>query len=180
LFTDWQNVPTDGLSIIRLHFRHSLDIFISIPSNQPFVKTPSRYPLAKLERIDTTRIKRIHDISIIYGKSFSSGVRDEGSLERLEQELFKAAKEGKNVSAIAALAIERIVKDHPFWDGNHRTAFELARFICILFGRRLDVTAPEAIGFMRSIDGNDLPVVPTDIGHPPNSNTLDEYSRGVT
>ena len=67
------------------------------------------------------------------------------------------AKAGKEVSTIVAIAMERIVKDHPFWDGNHRTAFELGRFICVLFGQRLDVTVDEAIGFMRAIDGNALP-----------------------
>jgi death-on-curing family protein len=134
-----------------------LDIFISIQANQRPVKDQARYPLSRLERIDAARIKRIHDVAIRFGKSFSTGVRDEGSLERLEQEILKMAKAGKAGSAIAALAIERIIKDHPFWDGNHRTAFELGRFICILFDRRLDVTPNEAIGFMRAIDGKDLP-----------------------
>jgi death-on-curing family protein len=121
------------------------------------VTIASQYPLAKLERINAARIKRIHDVSIRYGKSFSSGVRDEGSLERLVREILKMAKEGKNVSAIVTVAIERLINDHPFWDGNHRTAFELGRFLCILFGKRLDVTVDEAIGFMRTIDGNNLP-----------------------
>ena len=121
------------------------------------MKITSRYPFAELERIDAARIKRIHEVSIQYGKSFSSGVRDEGSLERLEREIRRMAKAGKEVSTIVAIAMERIVKDHPFWDGNHRTAFELGRFICVLFGQRLDVTVDEAIGFMRAIDGNALP-----------------------
>jgi len=132
---------------------------IPVPTNRNSPETTSRYPLAKLERIDVSRIKRIHEVSIRYGKSFSPGVRDEGSLERLEREILKMAKRKENVSSIVAAVIERIVKDHPFWDGNHRTAFELGRFICVLFGKRLDVTADEAIGFMRTIDGSDLPTL---------------------
>lgn len=130
---------------------------ISIPPNRHRVETASQYPIAKLERIDVSRIKRIHEVSIRYGKSFSPGVRDEGSLERLEREILTMAKRKEDVSSIVAIAIERVIKDHPFWDGNHRTAFELGRFICVLFGKRLDVTADEAIGFMRTVDGSDLP-----------------------
>ena len=60
-------------------------------------------------------------------------------------------------SSIVAAVIERVVKDHPFRDGNHRTAFEPGRFICVLLGKRLDVTADEVIEFMRTVDGSDLP-----------------------
>jgi death-on-curing family protein len=115
------------------------------------------YPLPKLERLTAVRIIAIHEVSVKYGKSFSTGIRDHGSLERLERTIQTMARENAEVSAIVALAMERLVKDHPFWDGNHRTAFELGRFICVLFDKRLDVSAREAIGFMRTIDGSDLP-----------------------
>ena len=61
------------------------------------------------------------------------------------------------MSSIAAFAVERMVKGHPFWDGNHRTAYELGRLICIFFNYRLDLTIEEAVGFMRRIDEEDLP-----------------------
>jgi death-on-curing family protein len=85
-------------------------------------------------------------------------VRNEGSLDRIADEIHKMAKGHKDSSLIVARAMELLVKDHPFWDGNHRTAFELGRLICLLFSYRLDVTVEEAVAFMRNIDHQDMPV----------------------
>jgi death-on-curing family protein len=116
------------------------------------------HPIEKLMRIDSTRIKKVHAVSIRYGKTFSTGVRNEGSLDSAADEIHKMAKGHKDSSLIVARAMELLVKDHPFWDGNHRTAFELGRLICLLFGYRLDVTVEEAVSFMRNIDHKDMPV----------------------
>jgi death-on-curing protein len=67
------------------------------------------------------------------------------------------ASERSDGPSIAAAVIETVVKDHPFWDGNHRTAFELGRLICLLFGYRLNLTVEEAVAFMRLIDSQKLP-----------------------
>lgn len=122
-----------------------------------FVNDRAPYPSEKLIRIDSERIKKVHAVSVRYGKTFSQGVRDEGSLERAADEIRKMAQERKNGPSIAAKAIELIVQDHPFWDGNHRTAFELGRLICLLFGYRLNVTVEEAVAFMRMIDDRNMP-----------------------
>ena len=66
------------------------------------------------------------------------------------------AKAGEDIVSIAAFVIERIVKDHPFWDGNHRTAYEMGRFILILSEYRLSVSVDEAVTFMRKIDSGNL------------------------
>jgi len=109
-------------------------------------------------RIDTARIIKVHAVSIRYGKTFSTGVRNEGSLDRVADEIHKMVKGRKDSSLIVARAMELLVKDHPFWDGNHRTAFELGRLICLFFDYRLDVTVEEAVAFMRNIDYQDMPL----------------------
>jgi death-on-curing family protein len=116
------------------------------------------YPVEKLMRIDTARIIKVHAVSIRYGKTFSTGVKNEGSLDRVADEIHKMAKGRKDSSLIVARAMELLVKDHPFWDGNHRTAFELGRLICLFFDYRLDVTVEEAVAFMRNIDYQDMPL----------------------
>jgi death-on-curing family protein len=128
-----------------------------LPALITIVKNPAPYPVEKLTRIDSDRIKRIHAVSIRYGKTFSENVRDAGSLDRIAEKIRKMAQKRKDGSFIVARSMELLVKDHPFWDGNHRTAFELGRLLCLLFGYRLNATVEEAVTFMRMIDDHDIP-----------------------
>lgn len=45
-----------------------------------------------------------------------------------------------------------IIKEHPFWDGNHRTAFETAQLILRAFGYEMRIDRKEAEKFIKSID----------------------------
>ena len=121
------------------------------------VKDARRYPIQDLHRITVELLKHIHSVSIRFGKTFSPGVRDEGSLVNIATRISKMASDRSDMSSIAAFAVERMVKDHPFRDGNHRTAYELGRLICIFFNNRLDVSIEEAVSFMRRIDDENLP-----------------------
>ena len=112
--------------------------------------------IERMRRMDAGRIKKVHSICIRYGKTYDKGVRDEGSLFNISSALQEMARAGESVVSIAAFAIERIVKDHHFWDGNHRTAYEMGRFILILSDYRLNVTVSEAVVFMREIDSSNL------------------------
>jgi death-on-curing family protein len=114
------------------------------------------YPLEKLKRINPEKIKQIHLISIKYGKTQDTGIREEGSLINIADGISKMAVNRKDMVTIVAYVLEKLVKYHPFWDGNHRTAYELGHFICILFGYRLDIIPSQAIEFMRRIDSENL------------------------
>jgi death-on-curing family protein len=120
------------------------------------VNKTAYYPKDELSRINVDRIKKIHTVSTKYGKTFSTGVRDAGSLVQIATEIERLIDHQKEMDLLMAVAMERVIKYHPFWDGNHRTAFELGRFICVLFGYRIDVTVDEAVTFMRKIDDKDL------------------------
>jgi death-on-curing family protein len=120
------------------------------------MKKKLQFPLDKLMRIDTELMKEIHSRCIQYGKTFNTGIRDEGSLVQIHTEFLKLVEQKKDMITISSSIIERIIKYHPFWDGNHRTAYELGRFILIIFEHRLDVPLEEAVHFMRTIDDKDL------------------------
>ncbi len=132
-------------------------MFISNPSDIHIVMRPVKYPIKDLKRITVELLKELHTVSIKYGKTFSPAVREEGSLVNIADRISRMASERAPMRSIAAFAIEKMVKDHPFWDGNHRTAYELGRLICIFFGNRLDVSVEEAVVFMRNIDDENLP-----------------------
>lgn len=115
------------------------------------------YPVDKLRKIDVSKLKKMHDIVIKYGKTQDKGVRDEGNLVYLVSEIQRMVEKQTDLVVIAAVAMEKMTKNHPFWDGNHRTAWELGRFILLLSGHRLEVTLKEAVEFMRKIDSKNIP-----------------------
>lgn len=83
------------------------------------MNSPLEYPLEKLQRLNLEKIKEIHGVSIRCGKTQNEGVRDEGTLVHIATEIRKMAEKQKEGLSIAAMAIEKITKNHPFWDGNH-------------------------------------------------------------
>ncbi|MCZ7392003.1 MAG: Fic family protein [Candidatus Methanoperedens sp.] len=74
-----------------------------------------------IEYLTVTEIIEIHD-DIIRKYGGTGGIRDEGTLQLL---VYKMNCE-KNVFRRAALALHIIAVNHPFFDGNKRTAFALA------------------------------------------------------
>ncbi len=74
-----------------------------------------------MEYLTVSEIIEIHD-EIIKRYGGSRGVRDEGTLQLL---VYKMNRE-KDVFRRAALALHTITVNHPFFDGNKRTAFAVA------------------------------------------------------
>ena len=100
--------------------------------------------------------KRVHEICIRYGRTWDSGIRDEATLERIAWKIQSYVKKRIRVESIVAHLIHDIVKEHPFWDGNHRTAFEISRLVLVMFNYRFTVTPRDAETFMRNVDIKDL------------------------
>ena len=102
--------------------------------------------------INELMAKEIHDRQIRkYGGSH--GIRDEGLL-------ISALANPKNVYAydpthtIASLASSygySIAKNHPFIDGNKRTAFLVVFIFLYLNGKLLEVPEPEAVIMMQNL-----------------------------
>ena len=61
-------------------------------------------------------------------------------------------KKKEDMVTMAARLMTFIIKEHPFWDGNHRTAFETAQLILRAFGYEIKVDRKEAEEFIKSID----------------------------
>jgi death-on-curing family protein len=119
------------------------------------MSTPKE-PYEKLKRIGTRELKRVHEMCTQYGKTFDRGVRDQATLEMIAFTIQSHAQKESPMESIVSTVIHDMVKNHPFWDGNHRTAFETARLILVMFGYRLSVTPKEAERFMRNIDSENL------------------------
>ncbi|MCZ7382320.1 MAG: type II toxin-antitoxin system death-on-curing family toxin [Candidatus Methanoperedens sp.] len=99
-----------------------------------------------MEYITVTEIIEIHD-EIIKKYGGTGGVRDEGTLQLL---VYKLSRE-RNYFRRAALALHMIAVDHPFFDGNKRTAFATAENELGDGGYYLNADAEEVIDLMRNI-----------------------------
>jgi death-on-curing protein len=76
----------------------------------------------------------------------SGGVRDEGLLASAlarPKNLLVYSEKKPNLADLAAAYAFGIVKNHPFIDGNKRTAFVVCRTFLILNGHDLDATQEE-------------------------------------
>ena len=91
----------------------------------------------------------------------SSGVRD---MDMLESAIFRPfATYGKrdlykNIYLKAAALIQSIVKNHPFLDGNKRTAFSATYIFLWENGIDLDVSHKEVVEFMVKVANENLSV----------------------
>lgn len=85
----------------------------------------------------------------IAGYGGADGVRDEGLLESaLARPLNLAAYGEPDVFALAAAYAFGLVRNHPFVDGNKRTAFLICALFLDLNGYRLAATEAEATATM--------------------------------
>ncbi len=98
----------------------------------------------------------VHDEVAQVGNSWHFGIRESASLDHLAGRIREMAREARAPAEIAAFAMTFLVSAHPFWDANHRTAFELAELIMEAFGRRIAVDTEEAERFVRGIDARGL------------------------
>ena len=88
----------------------------------------------------------------------SDGVRDEGLLLSAlarPQNLLAYGEETPDISALAASLAYGIAKNHPFIDGNKRTALVVARTFLLLNGFSLEATQEEKyLTFLKLAEGN--------------------------
>jgi death on curing protein len=76
----------------------------------------------------------------------AAGLRDAGLLESALVRALNAWSYGEaDLFEFAALYAEGIAKNHPFADGNKRTAFVAAALFLRINGRRLRAENPEAV-----------------------------------
>ena len=99
-----------------------------------------------MEYLTVTEITEIHD-EIMKEYGGTDGIRDEGTLELL---VYKANREN-TVCRRAALILHTIAVQHPFFDGNKRTALVVAEKVLDDEGYYLDAEAEEKVGLMLNI-----------------------------
>jgi death-on-curing protein len=99
-----------------------------------------------MEYLTVTEIIEIHD-KIIRKYGGTRGIRDEGTLQLL---VYKMNRE-KDVFRRAALALHMIAVDHPFFDGNKRTAFAAAENELGDAGYYINAEAEEVIDLMLNV-----------------------------
>ncbi len=99
-----------------------------------------------MEYLTVTEIIEIHD-EIIKKYGGTRGIRDEGTLQLL---VYKLSRE-KDTFRRAALALHMIAVEHPFFDGNKRTAFATAENELGDAGYYINAKTEEVIDLMRKI-----------------------------
>ncbi len=116
------------------------------------------YGYRKLRAFRPGDIITIHDEAAKIGETWSFGVRDLGSIHYLANRIIALGEARRSPSVIAAVTLHFVVREHPFWDANHRSGFELAQLILRAFGLRIEAPREEVERFVRSIDTNQLPL----------------------
>ena len=86
-----------------------------------------------------------------------TGVRDAGMLESALARPVNAWTYGADdPAALAAAYAFGVARNHPFVDGNKRTAWVLARLFLVLNGHELQFAAEDAIGAMLALAAGEL------------------------
>jgi death on curing protein len=113
-----------------------------------------------MQYLDIEELLRLH-YQLIEDYGGSHGVRDEGRLQSViaapAQKVF-GEEQYKSVFEKAALYIGNIVADHPFVDGNKRTAVTTGGIFLLRNHRRLTVSAKELEDFVVHIAINHLDI----------------------
>jgi death on curing protein len=87
----------------------------------------------------------------------ASGLRDEGMLESaLSRPLQKINYADADVFEVAAAYLFGLVKNHPFIDGNKRTAFLAADVFLTLNGWSIEATQEEIIAFVLGVAASEI------------------------
>jgi death-on-curing protein len=101
--------------------------------------------------LDAATALAIHDRQLAEHGG-GSGVRDGGLLESALARPINAWSYGEDdPAALAAAYAFGVARNHPFVDGNKRTAWVLARLFLALNGHALRFEAADAIGTMLSL-----------------------------
>lgn len=87
----------------------------------------------------------------------ASGIRDEGLLESaLARPLNRAGYGEPDIPELAALYAIAIARNHPFIDGNKRTAYVALELFLALNGLRLAVSDADAVLAMLAMAAGDM------------------------
>ncbi len=88
----------------------------------------------------------------------TDGVRDEGLVDSAlarPKNLFAYSSDPPDLAALAAAYAFGLVRNHPFVDGNKRTAYVVCRVFLMLNGEDLEATREEKyLTFLRVADGS--------------------------
>ena len=85
------------------------------------------------------------------------GVRDAGALESaLARPRNLAAYERPDAAALAAAYAYGLARNHPFADGNKRTAWVVARVFLTINGHRLEFDPPDAVRTIEALAAGTL------------------------
>lgn len=86
------------------------------------------------------------------------GIRDEGLLLSAlarPQNLYAYSEEPPDIAALAATLAYGIAKNHPFIDGNKRTALVVSRTFLLVNGHNIDASQEEKyLTFLKLAEGN--------------------------
>jgi len=105
-----------------------------------------------LKHVTEETFIRIYNEAIKIGGAWDSRIREPGSLFHITEILKKMVEKKEDMTIIVAKLMAFIIKEHPFWDGNHRTAFETAQLILRAFGYEMIIGRGEAERFIKSVD----------------------------
>ena len=85
------------------------------------------------------------------------GVRDEGLLDSaLARPVNRWTYGEDDAASLAAAYAYGVARNHPFIDGNKRTAWVLARLFLAINGHRLKFDSPDAIAMMLALAAGEL------------------------
>lgn len=112
----------------------------------------------KIKFLSVTRVLAIHDLMVKrFGGSF--GVRDLGLIESAvarPQSGFGGEYLYKNIYDMAAALLQSLLKNHPFVDGNKRTALTSTAIFLKLNNIHLKNYHQEEVVFAVRVDNNNL------------------------
>lgn len=112
----------------------------------------------KIKFITVTRVLAIHD-RLIRRIGGSYGVRDLGLIESAvarPQSGFGGVYLYKDIFDMAAALLQSLLKNHPFIDGNKRTALTSASIFLQINGYSLIENNPKAVEFAVKVDNANL------------------------
>jgi death-on-curing protein len=97
--------------------------------------------------IDSLMASAIHELALLEGGG-AEGLRDPGLLESAlarPLQLLAYAKPKPTIPGLAAAYAWGLIRDHPFVDGNKRTALLVADAFCTANGYRFEVSEEECV-----------------------------------
>ena len=123
--------------------------------------SPSERGLSQIERIEPTWLDKdvalaIHDRQLAEHGG-GSGLRDEGLLESaLARPVNRWSYGDTDPAALAAAYAFGVARNHPFADGNKRTAWVLVRLFLAVNGHELRFEPVDAIAAMLALAAGEL------------------------